>query len=614
MVSHFLAADQRRTLRRLVSALTAASPNRVARSVVVLLASSLTEGVGVFLLIPLLTLIGLDVGSGALGQTATLFSRGFAAIGLTPTLASVLAVYVSVVGLQTVLQRWQKSLDDAVQHEFARMLRERVYRALAGARWVFIARMQSSEALHVLTREIDRVRAATFALEKLALSSMVALVYVGIAFYVSAAATAVVIVAGAVLALTVRTAIARTQEIGRQSSASSKHIYAAIAEHLASMKTAKSYGTAGRHADMFGRLATEERDVQLRSKDTLASARQRLTFGSTVVLAVVVYVAYGVIGIAAGQLLLLLLVFGRLIPRVTSLYEMAQTLAMDLPAFDALLDFEARCLEAREPDAGSAEPIPFHHGIRFEQVTFSYGEDRGVSAVRDIDLDVVAGHTTAIVGASGAGKSTLVDLLIGVLQPTGGRIRVDGRVLRPEHLQAWRQQIGYVPQDTFLFHDSVRSNLLWAKPDATEDDLWRALQSAAAGDFVSALPAGLDTIVGDRGVLMSGGERQRLALARALLRRPTLLILDEATSSLDSENELRIQAAIEKLRDRMTIVLVTHRLANVRRSDTIHVIDSGRLVESGSWPELISRSSGRFRDLCQAQGIRDAFESVADVV
>jgi ATP-binding cassette subfamily C protein len=581
---------------------------------VVLLASSLTEGIGVFLLIPLLALIGLDAGSGAFSQTTAVFSRAFAAIGATPTLAGVLVVYVAVVGLQTILQRWQKSLDDAVQHEFARVLRERVYRALAGARWVFIARTRSSEALHTLTREIDRVRAATFALEKLAVSSVVALVYVGIAFYVSAAATAVVIIAGAILGWTVRASLTRTHEIGRESSASSKDIYTAIAEHLASMKTAKSYGTAERHADIFARLAAEERDVQLRSRQAMGGARQRLAFGSTVVLAVVVYVAYGVIGIAAGQLLLLLLVFGRLIPRVTGLYEMAQTLFIDLPAFDGILDFEARCLAEREPDAGSNEPIELREGIRFEQVTFSYGEDRGLPAVRDIDLDVIAGHTTAIVGASGAGKSTLVDLLIGVLQPTGGRIRVDGRVLRPEHLRAWRQQIGYVPQDTFLFHDSVRGNLLWARPDATESDLWRALQSAAADDFVSALPAGLDTVVGDRGVLMSGGERQRLALARALLRRPTLLILDEATSSLDSENEVRIQTAIEKLRDRMTIVIVTLRLSNVRRADIVHVIDAGRLVESGAWADLVTRPSGRFRELCQAQGIHPSLSAVGDVV
>jgi ATP-binding cassette subfamily C protein len=220
-----------------------------------------------------------------------------------------------------------------------------------------------------------------------------------------------------------------------------------------------------------------------------------------------------------------------------------------------------------------------------------------------VTLNIAAGRTTAIVGASGSGKSTIVDLLIGLLTPTSGAILVDGRPLRAEQLQAWRDGIGYVPQDTFLFHDSVRANLRWARPDATEDEIWRALASAAAADFVAGLPEGLDTIVGDRGVLISGGERQRLALARALLRRPVLLVLDEATSSLDSENERRIQDAIDDLYQQVTIVVVTHRLSTVRGAAVIHVLDGGRVVESGSWDELTGREDGRLRELCRAQNI-----------
>ncbi len=603
----------RNTFRRFVTAVIAASPARVAVSVVLMLASSLTESIGVLLLVPLLALVGVDGGGGAFAQITAAFARAFSAVGIRPTLGGVLLVYVAVVGLQSVLHRWQRSLDNAVQYEFARVLRDRVYQAMAGARWTFLARTPSSEALHILTREIDRARSATFSLAKLAVSAVLALVYLGVALRVSPAATAVVIAAGGILAWTMRAKIDRTQALGRESSASGKQIYAAIAEHLASMKTAKSYGTAQRHAEIFGRLSTGERDVNLRSMHALATARQRLAIGATIVLAVVVYISYGIIGVATGQLLMLLFIFGRLIPRLAGLYEMAQTFAMDLPAFEAIAAFEARCLEAREPDAEADEGIILGEAVRFESLTFSYRDDGGAAAVRDINLDIAAGDTTAIVGPSGAGKSTLVDLLTGLLQPTSGRILVDGHLLRPEHLRAWRQQIGYVPQETFLFHDSVRANLLWARPDANEGDLWCALDSAAATDFVRALPDGLDTLVGDRGILISGGERQRLALARALLRRPTLLILDEATSSLDSENEARIQGAIEKLRDRITIVIVTHRLSTVRRADTIHVIDRGCLVESGRWLDLVGLEHGRFQELCRAQGIHAALESPVEV-
>ena len=254
-----------------------------------------------------------------------------------------------------------------------------------------------------------------------------------------------------------------------------------------------------------------------------------------------------------------------------------------------------------ESKTGKDENIEFRHGIRVERVSFSY--DGKVPVINDLDLPIRAGQTTAIVGPSGAGKTTIADLLMGLIAPDQGRILIDETELVPERMKAWRKQIGYVPQDTFLFHDTLRTNLLWAKPEATEEEMNRALELAAAEEFVSGLPGRLDTILGDRGVLVSGGERQRIALARALLRKPTLLILDEATSSLDSENEKRIQNAIETLHGRMTILVISHRLSTIRGADIIHVVEGGRLVESGTWDRLVANKDGRFLALCQAQGI-----------
>ena len=173
----------------------------------------------------------------------------------------------------------------------------------------------------------------------------------------------------------------------------------------------------------------------------------------------------------------------------------------------------------------------------------------------------------------------------------------------PERALSWREKIGYVAQDTFLFHDTVRANLLWARPDATESDLRGALRMAAADEFVARLPQGLDTIVGDRGATLSQGERQRLALARALLRRPRLLVLDEATNSLDSENETRILGAIERIHGGITTVLIAHRLSTIRWADLIYVIEDGRVVESGDWTTLSAKLDGRFRSWCVAQGL-----------
>ncbi len=171
--------------------------------------------------------------------------------------------------------------------------------------------------------------------------------------------------------------------------------------------------------------------------------------------------------------------------------------------------------------------------------------------------------------------------------PDKGSIRIDNHPLLPEDQYQWRRAVAYVPQDTFLFHDSIRHNLLWANANATESDLIEVLKLAAADEFVAKLPQGIDTVIGDRGIRLSGGERQRIALARALLAKPLLLILDEATSALDMEHERRIQQAIKSLHGELTIIIIAHRLSTIQHADRILAVENGRLIEPGPWIELM---------------------------
>jgi ATP-binding cassette subfamily C protein len=197
----------------------------------------------------------------------------------------------------------------------------------------------------------------------------------------------------------------------------------------------------------------------------------------------------------------------------------------------------------------------------------------------------------------------LADLLMGLLMPDAGEILIDGQPLQAQQIHSWRQSVAYVPQETFLFHDTVRANLLWTRPQASDEELWQILRLAAAEQFVAELPDSLETVVGDRGVRLSGGERQRIALARALLCKPSLLILDEATSALDTEHERRIQQAIDSLHGELTIVVIAHRLSTVRHADKIAVMENGKIVEMGSWEELEVCEGGRLRALLQATAI-----------
>jgi ATP-binding cassette subfamily C protein len=213
--------------------------------------------------------------------------------------------------------------------------------------------------------------------------------------------------------------------------------------------------------------------------------------------------------------------------------------------------------------------------------------------VSDITFGLPAGKVTALIGPSGSGKSTIADMLLGLLEPTAGKILVDGVEIDAANRRRWRDQVAYVPQDVFLLHDTIAANLRLAAPQASDDDLWTALRAAHAGEFVERLDHRLQTVVGDRGVRLSGGERQRIALARALLRKPSLLILDEATSALDWQNQSLIARSIDGLRGAMTILTIAHRPSMIAFADWVVAMEDGRVVEVGQYQRLKAKPASR---------------------
>jgi len=224
----------------------------------------------------------------------------------------------------------------------------------------------------------------------------------------------------------------------------------------------------------------------------------------------------------------------------------------------------------------------------------------GAKVLNEINLAIPIPGIIGIVGGSGAGKSTLVHAVLGLVRLSAGTITLGMHDLATASLCDWRRTIGYVPQETILFHASIRENLTIAKPDATDAEIKLAAKRGHALDFINALPQGFDTVIGDQGVKLSGGQRQRLGIARALLRSPNLLLMDEAMSALDVKSETEVLSAIEELRREIGILIITHRLSSLRAADTIYVIEAGRIIESGSWSELMAVRS-HLRELVDTQ-------------
>jgi len=544
------------------------------------------------------------VGGGSIGRLAELMAGALAAIGLSLTVPTVIGAYLLMVLGSAWLGRTHAVRTALLYQGYVMLLRLRVYVAITASRWSSFTRKPSSSFVHTLTHETERVGGALSGLLDLVVKLVTTGIYLSLALYLSPATTLLVATCGGALMM----ALARKTQLGRAKgeavSRAYEALYGAITEHLAGLRITKSHGTEPLNLERFRERTQRTASAQADVVRNRADVGFWLSTGSATIMAGIFSVALLVLELPLASILLLLYVFARLVPNLTGLQRQVQQVLILLPAVERVEAMLAWLTEHAEPTGPEVGIPELTEVLRLEQVGFGYAGAEGEAVLRSVDLEVPAGRTTAIVGPSGGGKSTVADLVVGLLAPDHGRVLVDDVPLEGGRVAAWRRRIGYVNQDTFLFHDTIRANLLFVKPDADEDELREALRSASAG-FVEALPDGLDTVVGDRGVRLSGGERQRIALARAILRRPALLVLDEATSALDPENERVIQEAIGRMAGKQTLLVIAHRLASVRGADTIYVMERGRVVEAGSWGALVERPGGRFREMCRAQGLLD---------
>lgn len=557
------------TIRRLLGE---APPRDTALLLALMLGARLTEGVGVLLLVPLLDSLN--------GATTSAASGWLGALLPTAGFGPLLVVFVLLVALRSLLVFAQQVQTTRYQFRVVDALREKCFDLLLRAEWRWLSQQRASDQANVLTVGINRVATGLSNLLTLAATLVTAATYLGVGLLLSWRITLLAVVVGLVAHLLMRGIRRSAGDIGHTLGIANRAVQASIQEGLAGIRLTKILRNEDSHLASFRHTVSDLRAEQVRFAMTAGATQRVVEAGGALVLALLVFAGISWWSVPVATLLTLVLVFARLMPQFAGAQQSLNQWLNAAPALadlDAVMDQARAAAEPRQP--GGVAPLAIAREIALHGVSVRYA-DRPVPALDAVTATIRARETTAIIGQSGAGKSTLADVLMALVTPDEGQVLVDGQPLTQDNRHALRAAISYVQQDAFLFNDTVRANLLWARPEASEAEIAAAL-SAAAAEFVNALPQGLETAVGDGGVRLSGGERQRIALARALLGRPAVLILDEATSALDPENEALVRAAIRRLHGSLTIVLIGHRLSQLDQVDQVIELAGGKLVRCG---------------------------------
>ncbi|MBY6091117.1 ABC transporter ATP-binding protein [Maritimibacter alkaliphilus] len=512
-----------------------------------------------------------------------------AAVGL-------LAVYIFNTGLMAIVIYWGHMLGINIETE----MRRRAFDHLQRLSFSYFDKVRTGKLVARVTRDLEEIgEVAHHGPEDLFIAVMT---FVGafllmltinpeLAFITAAivpACVAIVTVYGGRMTSTWRAIYARVADFNVR-----------LEENVGGMRVVQAFANEDHERKLFAKDNEKYRDTKLAAYKVMA-ASSALNYMGMRFIQVVVMVA-GAVFVLRGELttggfvafLLLVNVFFRPLDKIAAVIETYPRGIAGFRRYQELLDTAPDIA-----DAPGARPAPAFTGrVTFDDLGFDYGDGRPV--LKGISLDVAPGETMAFVGPSGAGKTTLLALVPRFYEPTSGEIRIDGVPLREMTLQSLRQQIGLVSQDVFLFGGTLRENIAYGRLGCTEAEILDAAAKAQLADLIEGLPEGLDTVVGERGVMLSGGQKQRVAIARAFLKNPPVLILDEATSALDTETERQIQEALEALSVGRTTLVIAHRLGTIRNADRIAVMEQGRIVELGSHQEL-AQAAGRYARLSAA--------------
>ena len=538
-----------------------------------MLLAGIAEGFGMSMLLPLLSLATGSEGHKASSTLGRAISQLFASLNLTPSIGLLLTIFVLSIVVKVILVLLANKRVGYMVADVATDLRLNLLKAVFNSSWGYYIHQPAGSITNAFATEATRsAEAYLFGMRALAMV-LNALVYTVVALLVAWKATIFSVIIGAFILFVLRFMTTQAKKAGRDQTRLLKSLLSFLTDILLSIKPLKAMAREEAAERILERKTMELRDAlqrQVFSKEALRALQEPLT---TIFFAIGLYVALELMELPLSSVLVMVYMLAKILKALQRAQREHQAMVISESAYWSLLEKIEKARKEKETFSGKKCPT-LQREIRLEDVTFSYGEK---VLLKGLNMTIKKGSFTALVGPSGSGKTTIVDLVTGLFFPQEGQVLVDDIPLQEVDLRKWRRQIGYVPQETLLLHDTIFFNITLGDETITEQEVIEALKKAGAWDFVSKMPKGIYSVVGERGGLISGGQRQRITIARALVKNPRLLILDEATSALDPATEQEICNTLKGLTNSLTILAISHQETILKEANVAYRLENGKV-------------------------------------